>query len=126
MAKRGGKAATRRQRQRAANRHAPRPAASRPAGASSTGASEPSHVETVTTPAAVPASAAIPTTPSRRRTTTIAADLYGSSRLSEKAAAEYHYVVADLRNILVLSAVLAGLLVVAFIVVNVLGIGKVV
>ena len=127
MAKRGGKAATRRQRQRAANRPAQRPAAAAPpAGTSSTGASEPSRVEAVPTSAAAPAPAAIPTTPSRRRASTIAADLYGSSRLSEKAAAEYHYVVADLRNILVLSAVLAGLLALAFILVDVLGIGKVV
>lgn len=60
----------------------------------------------------------------RPRSAAIAAQLYGGSRLSEKAAAEYHYVVADLRNIAVLSAVLVGLLAVAFVLVNVLGIGK--
>lgn len=125
MAKRGGKAVTRRQRQRAANRPAPRTAPPQPAATSSSAASEPARVEPVTASAS-PAASTIPTTPARRRATTIAADLYGSSRLSEKAAAEYHYVVADLRNIVVLSAVLAGLLALAFVLVNVLGIGKVV
>jgi hypothetical protein len=37
----------------------------------------------------------------------------GASRLSERAAAEYHYVARDLRNIVVLTAILAVLLVVA-------------
>lgn len=131
MAKRGGKAATRRQRQRAANRSAPRPSTPAPAeprAASTSAASEPATVEAVTAPvsAPTPSAASVPAGRTPRRGTAIATELYGSSRLSEKAAAEYHYVVADLRNILVLSAVLAGLLVVAFVAVNVLGIGKVV
>lgn len=127
MAKRGGKAATRRQRQRAANRTAPRPAATpQPSPAPS-----PTPVEVTSTAsgAAAPSGTAAPASPStgpRRRSSSIATDLYGSSRLSEKAAAEYHYVVADLRNIVILSAVLAGLLVVAFVVINVLGVGRVV
>lgn len=45
----------------------------------------------------------------------------GSSRLSERAVAEYHYVQRDLRNIAVLAIVLAALLAVATILVNVTG-----
>lgn len=133
MAKRGGKAATRRQRQRAANRPAQRPAAPPASPTSSSAADVPSAVEEVVRPTAAatpaptaPAAPARPTTPARRRGAAIAGELYGSSRLSEKAAAEYHYVVADLHNILVLSGVLIGLLAVAFVLVNVLGIGKIV
>ena len=49
----------------------------------------------------------------------------GSSRLGERAAAEYHYVVRDLRNIGVLVVVMAVLLAVATIAVNAMGIGRV-
>ena len=49
----------------------------------------------------------------------------GPSRLSQRAAAEYHYVTRDLRNIGVLVLIIAALLAVATIVVNMLGIGKV-
>jgi hypothetical protein len=49
----------------------------------------------------------------------------GTSRLGERAAAEYHYVLRDLRNIGVLVLVIAALLAVATIAVNVLGIGRV-
>jgi len=49
--------------------------------------------------------------------------LGGPSRLSERAAAEYHYVTRDLRNIGVLVAVMALLLAVAVIGFNALGIG---
>ena len=49
----------------------------------------------------------------------------GASRLGERAAAEYHYVQRDLRNIAVLILVLAALLAVATVVVNVTGIGRV-
>ena len=45
----------------------------------------------------------------------------GSSRLSERAVAEYHYVQRDLRNIAVLAIILAALLAVATILVNVTG-----
>ena len=46
----------------------------------------------------------------------------GSSRLSERAVAEYHYVQRDLRNIAILAIVLAALLAAATILVNVTGI----
>jgi hypothetical protein len=45
-----------------------------------------------------------------------------SSRLSEAAEREYHYVGRDLRNIGVLVAIMAVILVVAFVLFNVLGI----
>jgi hypothetical protein len=45
----------------------------------------------------------------------------GTSRLSERAVAEYHYVQRDLRNIAVLAIILAALLAVATILVNVTG-----
>ena len=45
----------------------------------------------------------------------------GSSRLSERAVAEYHYVGRDLRNIGILAIILAALLAVATILVNVTG-----
>ena len=48
----------------------------------------------------------------------------GSSRLGERAVAEYHYVVRDLRNIGVLVVVLVVLLAVATFAVNGLGIGR--
>lgn len=47
----------------------------------------------------------------------------GPSRLSERAAEEYHYVGRDLRNIGVLIMVMAVLLVVAFVAFTALGIG---
>lgn len=48
----------------------------------------------------------------------------GSSRLSERAIEEYHYVRRDLRNIAILMAVMAVLLVAAVLVFSALGIGK--
>jgi hypothetical protein len=48
----------------------------------------------------------------------------GSSRLTERAAAEYHYVVRDLRNIGILVVILAVLLAVATFAVNGMGIGQ--
>ena len=46
-----------------------------------------------------------------------------SSQLSERALAEYHYVGRDLRNIGQAAALMAGLLLVVFILVRVMGIG---
>ena len=48
----------------------------------------------------------------------------GSSRLSERAIQEYHYVRRDLRNIVILMAVMAVILVAAVVVFSALGIGK--
>ena len=49
----------------------------------------------------------------------------GASRLGERAAAEYHYVQRDLRNIAILVVVLAALLAAATVAVQILGIGRV-
>lgn len=48
----------------------------------------------------------------------------GPSRLSERAIEEYHYVARDLRNIGMLVALMAVILVVAVIAFSALGIGK--
>jgi hypothetical protein len=48
----------------------------------------------------------------------------GPSRLTDRAIAEYHYVVSDLRNIGVVVVVMAVLLVLATVAVNVTGIGQ--
>jgi hypothetical protein len=125
MAKRGGKAATRRQRQRAtAKPAAPRPVA-RPAAPSPATVSTETHIDTSTSTsvAAATPTSGVPTTPPRARPT-LPNGLAGSSRLTEKAMAEYHYVRMDLRNIGILSLVLLALLAVAYVIVNVLGIGK--
>ena len=49
--------------------------------------------------------------------------LYGSSRLTEQAHLEYHYVERDLRNIGILVLVMIGMLIVATIAFDLLGIG---
>lgn len=72
-------------------------------------------------PAATTTSAAAP-----ERTTKPASkfeNLYGSSRLSEQAHLEYHYVERDLRNIGILILVMLALLAVATLAFNLLGIG---
>jgi hypothetical protein len=113
MARRGGKAANRRDRQRKAQRRTlqrpPAPARPTTDGVSEAiGAAAERRVE----------SAAAPATPSVRSGR---ADprfaVAGPSRLSERAADEYHYVRRDLRNIavlVVLMAILLGAAVVAF------------
>ncbi len=125
MGKRQGKAASRRQRQRSASRPAQRPAApTMPArGPDALDASEP-MTQTVATPTVQAAPSSPPVAgarPTRRGTQLIG----GASRLTEQAAAEYHYVTADLRNIGVLFVVLLALLAVAFFMIEVLGIGRV-
>jgi hypothetical protein len=70
--------------------------------------------------AAAPSSAAA----SRARRADTRVTVGGPSRLTERAAAEYHYVLRDLRNIGVLMVVMAALLAAAAVGVNVLGIGR--
>lgn len=78
---------------------------------------------TAVTPIPASPATSIPTTPRKTRPA-VGSGLAGSSRLTEKAMAEYHYVRMDLRNIGVLSLVLIGLLGAAYVLVDVLGIGK--
>jgi hypothetical protein len=143
MARRGGKAVSRR------NRRKQRATGTRPAGpaqptadlsaregpaadASAASAPEGEPVETgdafELADARVRAATAPPlsSTPIRRgRAADPRVTLGGASRLTERALAEYHYVGRDLRNIVILMVVLAVLLVVATFAVNTLGIGRV-
>jgi hypothetical protein len=127
MAKRGGKAASRKSRQRPVRRPAPpaRPAPTAPAAGQAGGAGSPAAS------AALPA----PSTGDRRATRALESGaparppapdpgaVYGSSVLSQRARAEYHYVARDLRNIGVLTAVIALLLALAFVLFRVVGLG---
>jgi hypothetical protein len=139
MARRGGKAASRRTRRKQ------RAAGTRPAGLAgpSTGTSPRPDTASEAMPESMPSETgdAFELADARVRAATAppmssmpvrkarAADprvtVGGSSRLTERALAEYHYVGRDLRNIVVLMVVLAVLLAVATFAVNALGIGRV-
>lgn len=110
MARRAGKAANRKARQRsAAQRAASRPAAPPPAPTAI-------PVPPVGTP---DAREAVSLDPPRRVTAPVAARLGSTLTTSERA--EYHYVERDLRNIGVLTAVMAVLLFLAWIAFSALG-----
>jgi hypothetical protein len=120
MARRGGKAANRRDRQRRAQRRATqRPAApARPiTGVVSEAVEAAAEQRTESAPAPSPA----PLTRGARSDPRFA--VAGPSRLSERAAAEYHYVRRDLRNIGVLVVVMAVLLGAAVVAFSAMGIG---
>jgi hypothetical protein len=137
MARRSGKAASRRERQRKAQRaarpqpqHDARPAeAGEAVAASDVGPSdafEKADAElraSTPPPGSRPANAGGRATTVRARTSDFTFGAAGPSRLGERAAAEYHYVLRDLRNIGVLLVVIAVLLAVAVLAVNALGIG---
>ena len=135
MAKRRGKAHNRQQRRNAQRSRGQRPVVgSQPATAepelSPAASSGGSNDAFERADAEVRASAAPPLASiQQRRPKGRAADpritVTGASRLGERAAAEYHYVVRDLRNIGILLVVLAVLLAAATIAVNVMGIGRV-
>jgi len=136
MAKRGGKAASRRSRQRKAQRPAPPPQrTARPLDTDevpdaaqvndTTDAFEKADAElraSTPPPGSRPAGAGGRAPTARARTTDFAFGS-GSSRLGERAAADYHYVLSDLRNIGVLLVLMAILLAVAVVAVNALNIG---
>ena len=140
MARRGGKANTRRSRQRRNQQHnrpagPPSASAQRPAfeaakdaavsEAATSGGSDAFDKADAEVRAASRAaqSAPSPRAGAPRRMTSSQFGMAGPSRLSERAAAEYHYVARDLRNIGVLVAIMVVLLAAATILVNVLGIG---
>lgn len=102
MARRAGKAASRKARQRNVPR-APRP-------------SEPAPVPPVGTPDAREATSL---DPPRRVTAPLSAGV--GSTLSSRERAEYHYVERDLRNIGILTALMAVLLFVAWLAFSALG-----
>lgn len=116
MAKRGGKAASRRSRQRAVRRPAPppRPAPTPDATSLSAAAASGAATERSATLSEPRAERRAPPTPER---------VYGSSVLSQRAQDEYHYVARDLRNIGVLTLVIALLLALAFVLFRVVGLG---
>jgi hypothetical protein len=145
MARRGGKAATRRSRQQ---RRAQRPSAQPTQSAQSQPAAEPEGTELAedqanaakaepvdafeaadaelrasTPPPGTRADARRSPNRSVRARTSDFNLAGGSSRLSERAAAEYHYVGRDLRNIGILLVVMVVLLAISAVVVNLLGIG---
>lgn len=123
MARRGGKAANRRDRQRQAQRRAlQRPAApARPIGgvvADAVDAAAERRVE-----AAPERAATTRATLTRGARSDPRFAVAGPSRLSERAASEYHYVIRDLRNIAVLVVMMGVLLAAAAIGFSALGIG---
>lgn len=122
MARRGGKAANRRDRNRRAQRKAPlRPAVTpRPPVDAVTDAIEAAAERRAEAAPARPAPTPAPTRGARSDPRFAVA---GPSRLSERAASEYHYVMRDLRNIGVLVVVMGVLLVAAVIGFSALGIG---
>ena len=119
MARRGGKAANRRDRQRKAQRRTLQrpPGPARPTTDAVSDAIE-TAAERRAESAATP-----PPPPARPRHADPRFAVSGPSRLSERAADEYHYVRRDLRNIAVLMVVMAILLGIAVVAFSVLGIG---
>lgn len=104
MARRAGKAASRKARQRNVPRAPSRPAAPPPAAAVGTSdAGESTSVAPPPSRVAAPATAAV------------------GSTLSLRERAEYHYVERDLRNIGILTALMAVLLFVAWLAFSALG-----
>ena len=112
MARRSGKAASRRSRQRRAQRQAP------PTPVTRAPAVEAEPVDRADQARDEPrrASAEAPSAPSPAR-----AYAAGSSSLTARERAEYHYVERDLRNIGILTAILLALLVAAWFAFNALG-----
>jgi hypothetical protein len=119
MARRGGKAANRRDRQRKAQRRTlQRPAAQ--ARPMTDGLSEAVEAAAERRSESSPKPAAPALRASRADPRFLVS---GPSRLSERAADEYHYVRRDLRNIAVLVVAMAVLLGAAVVAFSVLGIG---
>ena len=111
MPQRGGKAANRRDRQRRAQerRNKQRLAAQpKPLGSAVSDAVEAAAAERVEAAPPRPSPRAQPSPRAGRADPRFAVS--GPSRLTERDAAEYHYVLRDLRNIGVLVVVLAALL----------------
>jgi hypothetical protein len=123
MPRRGGKAANRRDRQRRAQRQAlQRPAApGRPITGVVSEAVDAVAEQRAESAPARPAQSASPASRAGRADPRFTVG--GPSRLTERAAAEYHYVRNDLRNIGVLVVIMAVLLTAAVVAFGMLGIG---
>jgi hypothetical protein len=114
MARRAGKAASRKARQRYQPR-TPRPAAAPSPGPDA--AADATAVPPVGTPDAREAVSLDPP----RRSAAPSATGGGGSVLSSRERAEYHYVERDLRNIGILTAAMAALLLLAWFIFNAIG-----
>ena len=127
MARRGGKAANRRDRQRRAQRRAQQrpPASARPNDGIVSDAVGDAVDALAERRAEAPAPRAASPGPGVHRgpRPDPRFAVSGPSRLSERASAEYHYVRSDLRNIAVLVVAMAVLLGAAVVAFSVLGIG---
>ena len=118
----GGKAASRKARQRNVPR-TPRPAAAPPAAPPVDAVVEPIAEPDLVAESPVSAAAsATSTAPPRRRTSSPpTASVSAGSGLTARERADYHYVERDLRNIGILSLVMVALLVGAWLLFNALG-----
>ena len=118
----GGKAASRKARQRNVPR-TPRPAAAPPAAPPVDAVVEPIAEPDLVAESPVNAAAsATSTAPPRRRTSSPpTASVAAGSGLTARERADYHYVERDLRNIGILSLVMVALLVGAWLLFNALG-----
>jgi hypothetical protein len=123
MARSRGKAGNRRDRQRRAQQRArQRPASpAQPIGGAVSEAVDAVAERRVETAPVRPAPATAPLTRGARSDPRF--QVAGPSRLSERAAAEYHYVIRDLRNIAVLVVAMAVVLAAAVVAFNALKIG---
>ena len=111
MARRTGKAATRRARQQRRTRQGPSPSATPPTPV----------VPSPVAPISEAASGAT-TVPAAPRRPALSFNPASTSRLGETAREEYHYVVRDLRNTGILVLVMIALLAAAVVLVNASGI----
>ena len=123
MARRGGKAANRKAKQRRMQRPATPPRTAAPASPADDAALAATDLAAEASAAIVPP-ARPAHEPARRVTRDPRQLVAGPSGLGERARQEYHYVQRDLRNIGVLVVIMAGLLAVAFVVFNVMGIAR--
>jgi hypothetical protein len=126
MARRGGKAANRRDRQRRAKQRSAQrgPAQQRPLpGVVSEAIEAAAEQRAVAAETQVERPAPARAAPRRAGRADPRFTISGPSRLSEGAAAEYHYVLRDVRNIGVLVAVMAVLLIGAVLLFHALGLG---
>jgi hypothetical protein len=123
MARRGGKAANRRDRQRQAQRRAQQRPAAPPRAIGGVVADAVDAAAERRVEAAPAREATTRPTLTRGARSDPRFAVAGPSRLSERAASEYHYVIRDLRNIAVLVVGMGVLLAVAAIGFSALGIG---
>lgn len=112
MARRAGKAANRKARQRSAAQRATRPSALTPPTARPEPPEPPEPIEAISPVGTPDAREAVSLDPARRASAPSFKS--GASTLTTRERAEYHYVERDLRNIGILTVVMAALLLLAW------------